>query len=463
MLLLYLLLVSFYLSILTFYLGVLIYALPIPIAGLKRWGPRLINDAFFVAILSSSIELVLNFVDYLRHILGGDWFFFMATIKGFILYRSNLVVFIGIVKELASKIIPGVSRILSVGINTITISLYTSFLMYFLSLLIYHNIGTLISLGLTLIAIPFRIARNAGAYIISFSLVFYLGLPLYPNFLVLLATPTSRSVLDLVIIYGDIYTSLGYKLEDGFVGVKIDNEYIGPAKVTADGRMIILLPRKYIYSSATLYFDASGHRFYTNITDANLVHICRQEFSIQMCRADVSVKGILYYSKGMAIHMRPQPLSLTRLGSSHNYIEFNVYVDSETELFISIVDSYRVLRIIIDNTTIIENIDQYKSYSWVWYNVPGNTYVMTIQKGLHSIRIEYSVMSIENLEPKTEHLYPAKVLQLDILMINDIIDALAYSTYIEIISSILYLSLLMSIAYGLARVLGSSHRLRFIP
>lgn len=457
----YLLLVAFYLSILSFYLGVLIYALPIPVPGLKRWGPRLINDAFFIATLTLTIHLIISFADYLRSVLGGDWSFFFNYIKGAILLRSNSIIFLSIIRDILSAILPGTARILSTGLDMLTASMYALLLLYFLALIAYYGIGTIAPLGLTLMSIPFRIARNAGAFILSFALVFYLALPLYPSFVVLLSTPIPSSSLDFVIVYGDIYTDLGYKITEGFVGIMVNGEYIGPAKVMPGGRITIFLPRKYLTSLATLYFDASSHRFYTNVTNIALTDIC-SKYVGNLCKIDVIAKGIIYYSKGLTIHMRPQPTLLDSLKVDNNRIMFTVYVDSSAELYISAVEAYNIVKVAIGNTT-IENMDRYKAYSWVWYNVPGDTYVISIPSGVHTICIEYNIVSMDRLEPEIEHIYPVKIFQLDLQSLGNVIELLAYSVYFEVISSILYLSLLMSITYGLTRLLGGSARLRLVP
>lgn len=461
----YVALIAFYLSILTFYLGVLIYALPIPIAGLKRWGPRLINDAFFIATIISSISLILNFVDMLRQRFGGDWGFFLNVIKGFILYRSTLVVFLSALSD-TLKFIPGLSKILRLGVNIVALSLYFTFLLYFLGLLIYYNVGTLISLGLAFMAIPFRVARNAGAYLLSFAIVFYLALPLYPNFLLMLSVPMPKSSLDLAIVYGNLYNFLGYRITEGYVGLDVNGDYIGPAKLTYDGRMFILMPREYLSSRATLYFDASSHRFFTNISGITLASMCRYELTTYMCRIDAVVKGVLYYSKGLTLHIHPPPSTLKNVTEGGNSIEFNMCLDSSSDLYISATSGYELLRLTISNqnsSTTIDDLSAYHAYDWVWYNVPGSTYIVSIPNGCLKVRLEYSIKNPESLEPNTEHIYPVKILQRNELPTDNMFDSLAYAAYLEIISSILYLSLLLSISYGLSRLLGGTYKLRLIP
>ncbi|MEM1541327.1 MAG: hypothetical protein QW101_02210 [Ignisphaera sp.] len=459
----HLLLTSFYLSILTFYLGVLIYALPIPITGLKRWGPRLINDAFFVAILSTTIDSIISFADYLRHTLGGNWTYYIHTVRGLIMYRTTLITVLSILKDYILKVIPGLSRLLSIGINIITASLYALLLMYFLALLVYHNIGVLSSLGITLMAIPFRIARSAGAFLLSFTLVLYLALPLYPNFVSILSTPVSHSFLDVTIIYGNVVTDLGYRVLEGYVGLEVEDKYVGPAKLAPNGHMLLIVSKKYLEKPSTLYFDASSHRFYTNLTNVILSNLCLDRSTLSMCRIDVSIRGLLYYRKGMTIHAAPQPHFLEISEIESNSISFKVELPSHGSLYLSIVDQYKIDLVSINNTISIDDLTKYKAYSWIWYNVPGNTYVIPLSPGIHTIYLRFEVRSLEELEPSTEHLYPINIYELHPNTVGDIMDILTYTSYVEIISSLLYISLLMSASYGLSKLLGGVTKLRLIP
>ncbi|MEM4694968.1 MAG: hypothetical protein QXD67_03395 [Ignisphaera sp.] len=459
----HLLLTSFYLSILTFYLGVFIYALPIPITGLKRWGPRLINDAFFIAILSTTIDSIIGFADYLRHTLGGNWTYYIHAVRGLIMYRTTLITVLSILKDYILKVVPGVSRLLSIGINILTASLYALLLMYFLALLVYYNIGVLSSLGITLMAIPFRIARSAGAFLLSFTLVLYLALPLYPNFVSILSVPLSHSFLDVTVIYGNIVTDLGYRVLEGYVGLEVENKYIGPAKLAPNGHMLLIVNKKYLDKPSTLYFDASSHRFYTNLTNIILSNLCLNRSTLNMCRIDVAVKGLLYYRKGMTIHMTPQPQFLEILEIESNSISFKVKLQSNGSLYLSIVNQYKINLISINNTINIDDLAKYRAYGWIWYNVPGNTYVIPLTPGIYTIHLKFEVSSLEGLEPSTDHLYPINIYELQPETVGDIMDILTYTSYVEVISSLLYLSLLMSTSYGLSKLLGSTTRLRLIP
>lgn len=458
----HLLIIAFYLSILTFYLGTLIYALPIPIASLKKWGPRLINDAFFITILTLCIEIIIGFANYLRQVLGGDWNSYLNLAKGLIMFRSGMIIITSSITGVLSKIIPGILRIVSTGLNILTTSLYSLILLYFLGILVYYGIGTLTSLGITLMAIPFRIARNAGAFILSFALVFYLALPLYPYFAALIASPLPTPTHSFTIIYGNVHNSLGRRVANGYVGVKVNGDYLGPVKLEAGGRMAILVPRKYMTKPATIYLEASGHRFYTNISDAILENLCLKQFIEYICEIDIEVKGLLYYGNGLAIHTHPLPEEMTNISIAHNTISFTLYSNKDIDLYLSVVEAYRIVKISIDNNA-LEDLDKHVKYSWTWYGVPGKTYVMPIARGYHEVSIVFEIESLENLEPKTDDIYTANLFQLVDVSVSEVLDVIAYTAYLEIVSSILYLSLLLSITYGLSRLLGAKAYLRLVP
>lgn len=456
-----LLVIAFYLTILTFYLGVLIYALPIPIAGLKRWGPRLINDAFFIAILTSSIELIITFADYLRSILGGDWVNFIYSIKGLLYIRSLTIIILGSISSTISRILPGFSRVMSVGLNILSASLYALTLIYFLSLVIRYGVSTIASLGITLMAIPFRIARNAGAFLLSFALVFHVALPLYPQFLTLLSAPMPRTALDVTIVYGNVVNFLGHKISSGYVGISIDKEYIGPAKLGPSGQMVILVPKDYMGRVAVVYFDVVGHRFYTNVSGVPLSTVCITRFTTYMCEMDIEVKGLLHYSNGIALHVHPPPISVENIIVNSSNILITLTSNNDITLYISTVKTYSIERVSIDGTPIMD-INEYKAYEWTWYDVEGQTYTVPIPSGYHEIYISFRISSFEYLEPSIEHLYPGKILQYNISW-TEAFDYLASLVYLEIVSSILYISLLLSITYGLSKLLGGWARLRLIP
>ncbi len=187
--------ISFYLSILTFYLGTLVYALPIPITGLKRWGPRLISDAFYVASLTLMFYTILNAAKYIANVLGANWLSFYGFLTGQIAGQLSLVFGLTtLTKFVNPKLAPIVSKIVSSLVSKLLTSIYITSFLYVLGLVIQKSYAALAALGIVLMSVPFRIARGAGAFLLAFSLVFYVALPLYPQFFSYIVIPPSNEV-----------------------------------------------------------------------------------------------------------------------------------------------------------------------------------------------------------------------------------------------------------------------------
>jgi len=180
-----LLLIAYKLAILTFYIGVLIYALPIPWKGIKRWGPTLIIDGILTAGFVLAFHLLFELADFLMMLLGGSWYFFH-------IWTFKILTWVVAVKTT----LIGIKVVLTgVGLS----SLYSSFIApldrtldaVYVTAAWYLGMGKLIveygkylaGLGAALYAIPFRIARSAGAWLIAFVLVFSVGLPVMPSFI----------------------------------------------------------------------------------------------------------------------------------------------------------------------------------------------------------------------------------------------------------------------------------------
>ena len=190
---------SLYLSMLTFYLGVLIYALPIPITGLKRWGPRLIADAFYVASLSLAFYTILNAATVIASTLGASWTSYYGFITGQLTGQLSMIFGLTSLTKLVNpKFAPIVSKIVSSLVGKLMIAVSVTTFMYILGLVIQKSYAALAALGIALMAIPFRIARGAGAFLLAFSLVFYVALPLYPHFFSFIVLPPQSNGVQML-------------------------------------------------------------------------------------------------------------------------------------------------------------------------------------------------------------------------------------------------------------------------
>ncbi len=444
-------------------MGVLIYALPIPLTGLKRWAPRLIVDAFFIASLALSIDVIINAAKFIQYILGGNWTTFIDIIRGNIALRSIIIIGLDSLASYIKLMFPGIARMIRIGIDVLSISLYALIVIYILSIFIYKNLWLLTSLGIALMSIPFRIARNGGAFLLSFALVFYVGLPLYYSFLSMLFLPYQlRFISPIIQVY--VVNVFDKPILGGYIGVELkDGTYIGPLPSTYGYSLINLLPN-ILNNTISLYFDVSGHQFYTNISNISISSLCQDSSTtFGICVIKAKAYGVLTYGNGITLHVYPEPNSVDIYSFTNNKISMKVDTNVNLELYISISEAYSITKAIIDNNTLY-NVFDYLKYQWKWYDVSGSTYMINIAPGTHIIDIELNYDQSKKVEPSNSIIYYRIVNSIhlyDNLFLN-ILDEFLRILYIDIIGAPLYLSILLSISLGLSKLIGGSSRLRVI-
>ncbi|WP_054836854.1 DNA import protein CedA [Metallosphaera hakonensis] len=173
------------LAALTYFIGALVMALPIPLYGLKKWGPRLIADGLYSSILVNLYEVFLSITLEIGNMLGANWSYYITWLYSVL--AAELQVYVNI-----RSIYLGVSSIPYLnplaGPVTLFLSIVSAFAsvtgtLIVISQLIYNNVGLIIILGILFMSLPFRIGRSIGGSLIGFAIVFYIGLPLLPSFL----------------------------------------------------------------------------------------------------------------------------------------------------------------------------------------------------------------------------------------------------------------------------------------
>ena len=173
---------AYRLVVLTFDLGVLIYAMPVPIHGLKRWAPRLIQDSILAFILIAVFDFSFRASNTIAAMLGGSWQLLHTWIS------SGAAEFVAIktvrfLLELApdptgvSDALAGLMRPLD---RLATTALYFIGFIAGLAYLVETYGRYLAALGLVLYSAPFRVARAAGAWLFSFAIIFSAGLQVLP-------------------------------------------------------------------------------------------------------------------------------------------------------------------------------------------------------------------------------------------------------------------------------------------
>ncbi len=178
--------VAMNLSVLTYTIGTMIMALPIPVHGLKKWGPKLIGDSIYSAVLVNVYGGILYIIQDVSQALGVSWSYFNTWIQIIISEEISMYTFARSFSGLLSSLDPAVAVFfapISYAISLLAgiISATETFLV--LAFIVNNYYGLFIAIGIALMSIPFRVGRGIGASLIAFSVVFEAGLPYLPDFL----------------------------------------------------------------------------------------------------------------------------------------------------------------------------------------------------------------------------------------------------------------------------------------
>ncbi|MCE4616201.1 MAG: hypothetical protein F7C09_03945 [Aeropyrum sp.] len=212
-------LLAFKLAVLGFYMGVVIYAAPIPLQSIKKWGPILIEDSLWAALLSLSIGSLLAASAYLQLLIGGSWPELNAWLVDAISFAALLKVLSSLVTSLPeplSLLKPVASTVASIldelawGI-TVVVAMVAG-LKYLLG---YSNL--LLGIAVVLYAIPFRIAKPAGAWLAAFVLIFNAGLPALPAFVEAIGEPPAPKSDSMWIGSVRIFNMMGEPIPAGLL------------------------------------------------------------------------------------------------------------------------------------------------------------------------------------------------------------------------------------------------------
>jgi hypothetical protein len=242
----YLMLIAYELVLLTFSLGVLILALPIPLRSLKAWSGRLISDSILAFVLISLFWTLISFSNSLPLMFGWSWEEFNAWLThvlGLLLaFKAVIAAVIAAARafylsQLVSTLLWPIDKIINIIILTFTT-------IYALSIVVKKSYLYLAALGIALYALPLRVGKSAGAWLLSFALVFNAGLPLLPAFITTTTNTEPPQLEDLGVSFAQvrILGAGNYPVTKGFVHVYINNtggfEEIARYPVGGDGYLI---------------------------------------------------------------------------------------------------------------------------------------------------------------------------------------------------------------------------------
>lgn len=242
----YIMLIAYELVLLTFSLGVLILALPIPLRGLKAWSGRLISDSILAFILITLFWTLISFSNGFPLMFGWSWEEFsdwLTHILGLLLAFKAVIAAI-IAAARAFYLSQLVSSMLWPIDNVVNIVILTFTTIYALSIVVRKSYLYLAALGIALYALPLRVGKSAGAWLLSFALVFNAGLPLLPAFITSTTNAEPPQLEDLGASFAQvrILDVGGYPVAGGLVHVYINNtgapEEVARYPVGGDGYLI---------------------------------------------------------------------------------------------------------------------------------------------------------------------------------------------------------------------------------
>jgi len=318
------LILAYRIAMLTFYTGVLIYALPIPIRGLKRWAPTLIEDSIVAAILILILDVLFNIVNRLVQLAGGSWQYFNAWEASAVSFLLTLKGILALIESLPSPtgVLGGLKSAAYMLDRMVTSAVYFQGLILGLAWLVKHYAGPLASVGAILYALPFRVGRSAGAWLIAFSLVFSGGLQVLPVFVSTIGGPSivgpGTAAKYGVALANVTVTGPGGPLDGALRLEKTDGSILA-LRPLRDGKPIgslsrqgILIPSRipvvYTYEYLGVYFNLTPYPTYpSNYT----VQAGVWAINLSTPYAVVGGHGVLLYTDGNVVNVTLMQNSVT--------------------------------------------------------------------------------------------------------------------------------------------------------
>lgn len=213
----YILYIAINVASLTYVLGSLFYGFPIPIYGLKKWGPRMMSDAIYAGVWVNIYGFIITFINQIQGLLGIDWNTFYALLTNLEVQMFDDMTILKSMYYIltvtrASAAAPILAPILQFSSFLSDIIFLTQFLID-LGIFIQATYMLLISIGILLLSLPFRMGKGIGGTLIASTMIFYVGLPYLPVFVNNIA-----SLLPQVELQSLSVTELNY-LTETIIGV----------------------------------------------------------------------------------------------------------------------------------------------------------------------------------------------------------------------------------------------------
>ncbi|MEM3489538.1 MAG: hypothetical protein QXO75_07805 [Nitrososphaerota archaeon] len=175
---------------LTYVLGVLFQTFPSPRRSLKAWGPTLMVDAVIAEFALASVGLVESLVNWVSQMIQTTLGSPFNPTASFVVIVTELAamdtVLISIMALLSSipelsLIAQTVGNLLNPALTIVTSTLILWMILQFFASFIPSIWLTAYTLGVVFYALPFRIGRRLGSYLLSSSIVLTIAIPLMPS------------------------------------------------------------------------------------------------------------------------------------------------------------------------------------------------------------------------------------------------------------------------------------------
>ncbi|MCE4625074.1 MAG: hypothetical protein F7C35_04340 [Desulfurococcales archaeon] len=446
------LILAYRLSVLTFYLGALIYALPIPYQGLKRWAPRLLADGIGALVIVLVFEALFQLANTLAAMAGGSWELLESWAMGGIAEFLTIKAVAALLNVLPDPL--GVLRGAQVVVKPLdrlatTALFFIAFIVGLAEIVkVYGRL--LAAIGVALYAAPFRVARSAGAWLLSFILVFTAGLQALPVFATAIGgTPQPIGIgpiaeKGLALLKGNVSTMEGPA--DGVILVTdADTGEVYAVYLAENGTImndhgstIVTIPSKpnlaykLVYLNVTFYLEP----YPVNKTDYKIVE---GAWSI-----DLKTSYALTARNGIAVYTNGEILSASRNGGT---VEGVIHLQQGQYVSVRYVDG---CTIDIDPG----GLQEVGESEWQWGDLHGQAikyeapdagdYHFQVTADCPQLHISYDTKDYVNIAKKIAAYYDINVIQ-------------AFIAYWFTIPTI-YIAILTSASLGVARLLGGRER-----
>ena len=437
------------LSLLTYVIGGLILGLPIPYASIKRWGPRLIADAVAAAVIASSLAIILGIADTLLAALSVDWPSFYEWLSA---RTAELAAAFATLSYFSTVIKGGEYSFLSSPLSMAASYISTAFtslkMIYMLSSVIYTFRERLAVMGVVLYAVPFRIGRGVGGFMIAASVVMYVGFPLMPSFVAAFEGATAPPpvsgasdtyILHVVDVGGDpvpypIINLYAEEYSTEPVGVIVGDSN-GDA-VLGDG--LDVLPQNFTLATKV------GFMGYLFTPDPNEIRYDETEWILRLTS--------LIYSEGLAAAIPPE-VSLRKAELAEGVIRLDIEVFAETSLPLITVASDTVEEVLLDGNN--------ASCGWStreWRGVELKECLLSLGPGGHEVVVKHS--GAVYLRPEVGEKRVMYLESIFSVMTSVLTQAVSF-LYTMVVLPGVYLASLIAVTAAASRILGGS-RVRLI-